>query len=152
MLFGLPTLFCSCIVGTDVSITNKTKTEKSIHASYPAHAPSPIFRKDKRSDSLQGYDISETEHAITSRDYYRYPVRIPIECSDTSARTFSFTLKPGHKVFLMNQYPSASPAFGSVFIIDKRDTLVLEKKGRFFKKRPKRGKGGSWTYIIKDGL
>lgn len=142
------TLLSSCIVGTTVAIHNRSKEDKNIQAFYPAGARLPFSLTRGANDSLRGYDHTLTEGAITSRDYYRYPVKIPLAAVDTALRTFAFTLKRGHQVVLEEGYPSFVPQLGAVFIVNRKDTAVLEKKGRFFQKRPKRGKGGSWTYTI----
>jgi hypothetical protein len=142
------TLLSSCIVGTTVAIHNRSKEDKNIQAFYPAGARLPFSRTGGADDSLRGYDHTLTEGAITSRDYHRYPVKIPVAAQDTALRTFAFTLKAGHRVVLAEGYPSFDPPFGTVFIVERKDTAVLAKKGKFFQKRPKRGKGGSWTYTI----
>jgi len=48
---------------------------------------------------------------------------------------------------LPETYPTITPAFGHRFIIDGKDTVTLNRGGAFVK-RPKRGKGGSWIYIL----
>jgi len=124
--------------------------DKSITVHYPAdfRFPFPINGGDK--DSLQAFDISKTENSLTSRDYYRHPVKVHIQSLDTVARTYSFILKANHKLILQDTYPTVSPVFGQVFIINHTDTVKLDRNGKFFKKYPRRGKGGSWIYEITD--
>lgn len=138
----------SCIVGTKVAIHNKSGTDKNIQAHYPAGTRPAFHTSGGHNPSLRGYDHTLTEGAITSRDWYRYPVIIPVASLDTVARTYWFTLKAGHQVILAEGYPSFVPQFGQWFLIDGKDTIVLDRKGTFFKKRPKLGKGGNWTYSI----
>jgi hypothetical protein len=151
ILFLLLTIvMASCVVGTQVSIINRTMSDKSVTVYYPANFRFPIPIKGGNNDSLQAYDISQTENSITTRDYYRYPVKVHITMLDTVAKTYSFILKPKYKLILQDTYPTVSPPFGQVFVIDLIDTVQLDKSGKFFKKYPKLGKGGRWTYEITD--
>ena len=140
----------SCIVGTKVSIINKAKDDKSITVHYPADFRFPIAIKGANNDSLPVYDVSKTENSVTSHDYYRYPAKVHITTLDTLRRTFSFTLKTGYEWILQDTYPTVSPAFGLLFIIDHTDTVKFNRSGTFFKKQPKIGKGGKWMYRIMD--
>ncbi len=112
---------------------------------YPAHFRLPINRIDRTNDSLLTYDHTLTDNAISTRDYYRYPVKIPILSLDTVNRTYSFNLKANHEVIVESRWSVSTPTYGQMFIIDNLDTVELKKQGKIFKKR-----GGSWTYIIND--
>jgi len=150
LILLLPLFITSCIVGTEVAVINKSKTDKNITVHYPADFRFPVSIKGNGKDSLNAYDISKTENAITTRDYYRYPVKVHISSLDTLNRTYSFTLKTGYKLILQDVYPTVTPAFGQVFIIDNTDTVMFDRSRKFFKKSPKMGKGGSWKYTITD--
>jgi hypothetical protein len=143
-------MLTSCLVGTRVSIINKAKDDKSITVHYPANFRFPITLRGENQDSLPGYDISKTENSITSHDYYKYPAKVHITTLDTMSRTFSFNLKKGYELILQDTYPTVTPAFGLLFIIDYTDTVKFDRSGAFFKKHPKMGKGGRWIYRIID--
>jgi len=133
-----------------VSVTNKSTTDKNIRVRYPANFRLPLNSKELTNDTLQGYDLSLTGDAISIRDKYRYPVKIPVLMLDTIARTYSFILKAGQEVYVESRFPAASPTYGQVFIIGNTDTVVLKRHGKIFKKEPKLLPGCSWNYTIRE--
>ena len=142
--------FISCDPGIGVVISNKSRVDKNIRVIYPATYKFPINTKDRTNDSLQTYDHTLTENTISTRDYYRYPVKVPLLSLDTVNRTYSFNLKARHEVIIESRWPASLPTFGQIFIIDNIDTIKLIRHGKYFKKRPKLILGGSWTHTIND--
>ena len=140
----------SCDPGIGVVISNKSKVDKSIRVIYPENFKLPINTKDRTSDSLQTYDHTFTDNTVSARDYYRYPVKIPVLSLDTVNRTYSFNLKAKHEAIIESRWPASFPTFGQIFIIENSDTIRLIRHGKDFKKRPKLMLGGSWTHTIID--
>ncbi len=133
----------SCDPAIGVRLVNQTQTEKYIRASYPEGFPISFDRWQRNQDSLKTYDEAMP-------DNYRHPVKIPALDLDTIAGTYAFHLKPGYSVLVESRAMTAYPAYGQVFIIDQRDTVILTEKGSPFVKRPKIMLGGEWTYVIKE--
>ena len=124
--------------------------DKNIRVIYPADFKLPINTKDRTNDSLLTYDHTMTDNTISTRDYYRYPVKTAILSLDTFNRTYSFKLKARHEVIIESRWPASVPTYGQIFIIDNSDTVELKRHGKNFKKTPKLILGGSWTYTIND--
>ena len=140
----------SCDAGIGVVISNKSTVDRNIRVIYPTNFRLPINSKDRTNDSLQTYDHTLTDNTISVRDYYRYPVKIPILLLDTINRTYSFNLKARHEVIIESRWPASLPTFGQLFIIDNTDTIKLVRHGRDFEKRPKLLLRGNWTHTIND--
>ncbi|MBO9202067.1 MULTISPECIES: hypothetical protein [Niastella] len=131
-------VFHSCYSPAQVVLHNKSGTDKNIHVLYPA-SHRPVIA----TDSLQAYDHTLTEHEISTRDIYRYGLAIPLENIDTVNRSYSFLLKNKHQVIVESSWPVRTLPWGQAFIINGSDTIVLQRKGKPFKRR-----GGSWIFII----
>ncbi|MGN6292384.1 MAG: hypothetical protein ACTHMV_06515 [Chitinophagaceae bacterium] len=132
-------LFSSCYYPAQVVIHNKSGTDKNIRVIYPVS-----HRAIAAGDSLSAYDHTLTTNAFSTRDYYRYALKIPLTDIDTVGRTFSFFLKDKHQVIAETSWPVSTLPWGQSFIINDADTVVLKRKSRDFKR-----KGGNWTYTIK---
>ena len=131
-------IFPSCYYPAQVVLYNKSGTDKKIYVLYPAsHRPMTA------TDSLQAYNHTLTANAITSRDYYRYGLTLPLENIDTVNRSYSFLLKNNHQVIVESSWPVSTLPWGQSFIINGSDTIVLQRKGKGFKKR-----GGNWSFVI----
>jgi len=133
-------ILVSCNYGFSVKLSNKTRESKTVQVIYPEdyNLPSVIA-----SGRLEGYDHSLTQNAITSRDYHRYPVTTKLISLDTINRSYTFELKSLHDVTIESRYPGKRPQFGQVFIIDEKDTVVLSRHGKDFRKRY-----GLWSHTI----
>jgi hypothetical protein len=133
--------FNSCYYPAQVVVFNKSGADKNIRVLYPASHPAVTSN-----DSLQAYDLTLTANAFSSRDYYRYGLKIPLENLDTANRSFSFTLKDKHQVIVESSWPVSTLSWGQTFIINSADTVVLKRNGRDigFKR-----KGGNWVYVLK---
>ena len=128
--------FSSCYYPAQVVIHNKSGEDAAISSVYPAD-------RIVTADSLTGYDHTETAGAISTRDYFRYGVTIPLINHDTIKRNYSFALKKQHEVIVETSWPVSSLSWGQTFIVNQKDTIVLKRKAGAFKKR-----GGRWTYTI----
>ena len=127
----------SCYYPAQVVLHNKSGTDKNIQVLYPAS------RLITATDSLQAYDHTLTANAISTRDYYRYGLSIPLENVDTVTRSYSFLLKDKHEVIVERTWPVKTLPWGESFIINGSDTIVLKRKGRWFKRRR-----ASWVFTI----
>ena len=87
---------------------------------------------------------------INKPENYKYPLATPILLLDTISRTYSFLLKPWHEAIVESCWPAGYPTFGQIFIIDKSDTIVLERHGDDFTKKPKLLFSGSWLHVITE--
>ena len=150
LTFLITLTFISCDPGIGVVISNKSKVGKTIRVIYPENFKLPINTKGRTNDSLQTYDHTLTDNTISTRDYFRYPIKIPLLSLDTVNRTYSFNLKAKHEIIIESRWPASLPTYGQIFIIDNSDTVKLIRHGKDFKKRPKLMLGGSWTYTITD--
>ena len=135
----------SCYEPIQVVINNKSRVDKNIRVIYPGHFRLPINRKHGTNDSLLTYDHTLADNAMSTRDYYRYPTKIPVLSFDTNNRTYSFNLKAKHEVIIETRWRASTPTYGQMFIIDNLDTIELKRHEKPFKK-----KGGSWEYTIDD--
>src|SRR5689334_10339621 len=131
-------IFHSCYYPAQVVLYNESGTDKSICVLYPAS-----HRTITATDSLQAYDHTLTANAITTRDYYRYGLTIPLKNIDTVNRSYSFLLKNKHQVIVESSWPVSTLPWGQSFILNGSDTIVLQRKGKWFKRR-----GATWRFII----
>jgi hypothetical protein len=131
-------IFHSCYYPAQVVLYNKSGTDKNIHVLYPAS-----HRPITATDSLQAFDHTLTANAFSTRDYYRYGLTIPPGNIDTVNRSYSFLLKNMHEVIVESSWPVSALPWGQSFIINGSDTIVLQRKGKWFKRR-----GGRWSFII----
>jgi hypothetical protein len=132
-------IFHSCYYPAQVVLYNKSGTDKKIHVLYPAS-----HRPVAATDSLKAYDHTLTANEFSTRDIYRYGVTIPLENIDTMSRSYSFLLKDKHEVIVESTWPVSTLPWGQSFIIKDADTIVFQRKGKWFKRR-----GGVWSFIIK---
>jgi hypothetical protein len=130
LLIVLSIILISCSQGIAIILTNKLKVDKKINVTFPGN-----LRFPNNIDSLQAWDLSRTENAISIRDRYRYSLKIPIIYLDTTGRVFSFNLKAGHEVTILSQ-PTSISTIRKTFIIDNIDTLNYKRNG------------GCWTYTV----
>lgn len=128
----------SCYYPAQVVLHNESGADKIIHVLYPAS-----HRLITATDSLQAYDHTLTANEFSTRDYYRYGLTIPLENIDTVSRSYSFSLKNKHEVIIESSWPVSTLPWGQSFIINGSDTIVLQRKGKWFKRR-----GGIWSFII----
>ena len=123
----------SATKGAIVSFTrslSKSLVDKNIRVTFPISFKFPNYQ-----DSLQAWDLSNTQNAFTERDRYRYSLRIPISI-DTAERTFSFTLKAGHEVTVLGQ-PTSLSTIKNTSVIADSDTLKYMRQN------------GCWIYSIR---
>ena len=133
----------ACFEPKQTVIHNRSGADRNIRVLYPAGLTHPYDPITDTPFLLNAYDHTLTENAISSRDYYRYYTRIPIQALDTINRSYTFFLKAKHEVIIEARWSASTPTFGQVFIIDNTDTIYLKRRGKDFKKR-----GGSWTHTI----
>jgi len=127
------TAIISCNSRTAIVLTNKSNVSRSIRVTYPSNL---ILSNNK--DSLQGWDLTNTEHVNISKERYRYGLKIPIS-SDTTGSVFFFDLKPKHEVTLLRQpKPISLSTIKKILITAGSDTLN-HSKGT-----------GVWYYMVKD--
>jgi len=132
----------SCNHGFSVELSNKTAENKTIRVIYPENYNLPPAL---RLGALEGYDHTYTQNTISSRDYNRYPVTTKLILLDTINRTYSFELKSLHDVTIESRYPAKRPQFGTVFIINEKDTIYLGRHGKDFRRR-----AGHWWHTIAE--
>ena len=130
-LIILSAMTISCNQGTAIVLTNKSNVDKKITVTYPRD-----FTFSNNKDSLQAWDLSNTENEISMREVYRHSLKIPFY-SDTSRRILSFNLKAGHEVTVLDQ-PTSLSTIKKIYIVANNDTLNSKRKG------------GCWTYMIKN--
>ena len=131
LLMILSATTISCNQGTAIVLTNKSNYDKRIIVTYPRDFTFPTHK-----DSLQAWDLSTTANEISTREIYRYSFKIPF-FSDTSRRTISFNLKPGHEATVFNRQTSLS-TIKRIYVIVNEDTLKYKRQG------------GCWHYKIKS--
>jgi hypothetical protein len=135
----------SCWEPMQVVINNKSAVDQDIHVKYPPNSRLVIDGIPHVNDTLQAYDHTLTANAISTRDYFRYPVKIAVQSLDTINRTYFIQLKAKHQVVVEARRKASALPWGQLFIMDNTDTVELRRRGGAFKKR-----GGSWTYVIQD--
>ena len=150
VVFLVTLTFISCDPGIGVVISNKSRVDRNIRVIYPENFMFSTETINQTIDSLQSYDHTLTDNTISTRDYYRYPLKIPLLSLDTVNRTYSFNLKAKHDVIIERRWPATLPTFGQIFIIDNADTIKLINHGKDFRKRPKLMLGGTWTHTIRE--
>jgi hypothetical protein len=131
-------IFHSCYSPAQVVLYNESGTDKNIHVLYPAS-----HRPIAATYSLQAYDHTLTANAFSTRDYYRYGLAIPLENIDTVNGSYTFLLKNKYQVIVESSWPVSTLPWGQCFIINGSDTIVLQRKGKWFKRR-----GGNWSFMI----
>lgn len=131
----LAIVFNSCDPGFAVIISNKSTNAKNIKAIYPTGF------KFARKDSLRTYAADET-------NLYQNPMIIPILYLDTVTKSYSFVLQAGRQVTVEASI-GAYPTYGQMFIINNRDTAILQKESGNFATRKRHSFGGVWIYTIK---
>ena len=129
-VIAICSILLSCNQGTAIVITNSSSTDKTLRVTFPTSV-----QLLNRQDSLQAWDLSNTENDISTREKYRYSLKIPA-IVDTSSKTLFFTLKSGHEVTAFGHLTQRS-TIEKTFVVSDADTLEYERKG------------GCWTYIIR---
>jgi hypothetical protein len=123
-------LFTSCKMADAVLMNNRSSQTKKITVSYPADLYFIVSR-----DSLVAWDLSRTEHAFSTRDIYRYSLKLPTRV-DTIAGILSFELKPKQEVTIFGS--TSIHAMKRIVFMADGDTLQFKRMGN------------CWTFLITD--
>jgi|SRR5688572_5391492 len=130
-------LFCfilssllSCSPGVAIIARNDSTVDRKIDITFPDNIKISHFV-----DSLQAWDLSKTKYQITSRDIYRYPLKIPVVV-DTSRNMLIFNLKVGHEARVLGR-PTSFLEIKKTSVVSNNDTLKHRRKG------------SCWNYTIK---
>src|SRR5215204_1208105 len=116
MLAIVNLVLVACNHGVAIVATNQSNAGKQIDVILPKTLKLP-----HRLDSLQAWDLSNTQNDITMRDRYRYSVKIPTNV-DTSTNTLSFNLKSHHEITVFGQ-PTSLQTIKKTFFVVGTDTL-----------------------------
>jgi hypothetical protein len=149
LCFLLILCLCSCDPAIGVALQNNTTTNKTIKVIYPENFN---FPGDSGGSSQYNFCLRDSVKTfdLADKDNYLHPFIVPMLTKDTTARTYSFILRPNYSATVESRFGAALPTFGQIFIIDQKDTVKLIRHGKDFVKKPKVLFGGSWTHIIKD--
>jgi hypothetical protein len=111
----------SCNRQAAIILTNQSLVDKNVRVTYPAG-----FAFLNYQDSLQAWDLANTQNAISVRDRYRYSLKLPV-ATDPILRTVSFTLKAGHEVTVLGS-PTHVSTIRKTVILAGDDTLNYRKQ------------------------
>jgi hypothetical protein len=120
----------SCATGDAIIIKNKSAREKNMVVYYPAGFSFPAHP-----DSLQAWDLNDTEDLVSVKDIYRNSLKIPAT-ADTSGKGWAFVLKPGYEVTVL-AWPTHRRIIKNTLVLSDHDTLRVKRSGN------------CWIYTIK---
>lgn len=138
VLSTVTVILCSCYYPAQVVMHNRSASAKQV----TIYTNGAVNAFPDASDSLTAYDHEKGRTAMTSRDYSRYATRLPLVKQNNSGN-YSFLLPAGYRAVIHSSWPVASLPWGETFVVDGKDSVILRKNGKGFKR-----KGGSWTHII----
>src|SRR5688572_22878660 len=112
----------SCATGDAIIIKNKSGSDKNIIINYPTGFSFPA-----NPDSLQAWDLTNTENLVSTKDIYRNNLKIPATPA-SSGKGWTFMLKARHEVTVLGK-PTHRNTIKNTLVLSNYDTLKVDRSG-----------------------